>query len=106
MFVAKSIYLSCFCLVFIGKICKLKSFIQESRFGDSGFTGGIECLKNPSVFTQNVVDIAHKLVLVRILFIKMGGTALVATKFFVLSAIKSIPTFQAGTFFHLQMLLL
>lgn len=106
VFVAKSIYLSCFCFIFISKICKLKSFIQECRFGDGGFTCGIQRFKDPSVFTQNIVDISHKLVLVCILFIKMRGTALVATKLFVLSAIKSIPTFQAGTLFHLQMLLL
>jgi hypothetical protein len=69
VFVAKSIDFSGFGLIFIGKIGKFKSFIQEIGFGDGSLAGRIQFGKYAAVFAQNIIDVAHKLVLIRILFI-------------------------------------
>jgi len=100
MFVAKTVGLPCFGLVFIGKIRKLEALVQQVGFGHRSFAGWVHGLKDTPVFTQDVVYVTHKLILVRILLVKVRSAALIAAILLVSSSVKFVSAFDACSFFH------
>ena len=52
--------------------------------------------KNPVIFAQFVVDVAHKIGAVFVYFVVVGVAATVAAKLFVFATYNFVSTFQAG----------
>jgi hypothetical protein len=96
------IYLTGFGFIFIGKVSKFEALIKQSSLGNRSFTRRVEGFQYSSVFSQNVIYIPHKFILIRILFVEIRCTALIAAELFIFSSVKSISAFQTIALFHLQ----
>lgn len=65
-----------------------------------GFTSWIQFGENAAIFPENVIDVAHEVGGIAVLPVVEGTPAVVRAKPFVLTALKTFTTNEAGLFFH------
>ena len=82
-----------------GEILEIKTFGGKFISGSFGFTfGEFLFAQDAMVFAQFVIDIAHQISGILIVFIIIGVPAAVVTKFFIAPSNDFVATFQ--TVFH------
>jgi hypothetical protein len=91
--VAKIIDIAAFGSVDIGNIIKIKSFAFQHCTVHICFAGRIDRSQNAPVFPQGIIDVAHQVIKVAILFIIKACPAFVGTKLLI------GPSLQAGSAF-------
>ena len=96
--VAKVVDVSSLGFVDSGKIAELEAFFQHLIPVNFGFSTRIEGGENPTVFSEDIVDVADKIIGIAIEAVVEGGPAVVRAKLFIGAALEGSSTFLALLF--------